>query len=363
MSHHFDYPQNETLDISDAYVFDGAGNGSDPRTVFGMNTSPTYGKPWDPAGYYELKIDTNGDYVEDITYRATFPIGSDGTQHVQVVELRGAEASSRTAKGTIITPRHAPVGKIVECSRGIKLFAGPRLDPFVNFLPNPIASAKALATGTFPDFNALRPDSDSFANTAVRAYVLELPVEVTGRRLAHYWGNTAYFDKGHKTWVQVQRAAKPNMSTFFDFANGSAHLNYAATFPKNDLEGRPARPATDDASGIWGQVRDNIAAVVQAGGTFGDPPHRFPTARAYGAWAADQMLPDVISFTPGHVANWDPWAGDRNGKGVHEDIASNVIQMIINQEFSSGLKPEPLLDHFPYLSPPPAVISPPPGAP
>jgi hypothetical protein len=40
MSHHFDYPQNETPDISDAYVFDGAGSGSGPRTVFGMNTSP-----------------------------------------------------------------------------------------------------------------------------------------------------------------------------------------------------------------------------------------------------------------------------------------------------------------------------------
>jgi hypothetical protein len=50
----------------------------------------------------------------------------------------------------------------------------------------------------------------------VRAYVLELPVEVTGSRSAHYLGNTAYFDKGHNTWVQVQRAAKPNMSTFFD---------------------------------------------------------------------------------------------------------------------------------------------------
>jgi hypothetical protein len=353
MSHHFDYPQNETLDISDAYCFDGAGNGSGPRTVFGMNTSPTYGKRWDPAGVYELKIDTNGDYVEDITYRATFPIGSDGKQHVRVAELTGAKAGDRRARGRIITPRHCPVGEVVELSGGIKLFAGKRLDPFYNFLPNPIASAKALATGTFPDYNALRPDSDSFAHTSVRAYVLELPVEVTGRRPAHYWGNTAYFDKGHNTWVQVQRAAKPNMSTFFDFANGLAHVDYKATFPRHDLAGRPANPATDPASGLWGQVRDNIAAVVQAGGTYGDPPHRFPTALAYGAWAADQLLPDVIRFTPGHVANWDPWAGDRNGKGVSEDIASNIIKMIVNQDFSSGLKRPPLLDHFPYLSPPP----------
>ena len=79
MSHHFDYPQDETLDISDAYCFAGAGDRRGPRTVFGVNTSPTYGKPWNPAGYYELKIDTDGDYVEDITYRATFPIGTDGT--------------------------------------------------------------------------------------------------------------------------------------------------------------------------------------------------------------------------------------------------------------------------------------------
>jgi hypothetical protein len=318
-----------------------------------MNTSPTYGKAWDPAGYYELKIDTDGDYVEDITYRATFPIGSDGKQHVQIAELTGAEATSRHARGKIITPRNAPIGEVVELSRGIKLFAGKRLDPFYNFLPNPIASAKALASGTFPDYNALRPDSDSFANTSVRAYVLELPVEVTGSRAAHYWGDTAYFDKGHHTCVQVQRAAKPNMSTFFDFAKGLAHLDYPATFPKDDLVGRPAHPATDSASGIWGQVRDNIAAVVQAGRTYGDSPHRFPTALAYGAWAADQLLPDVLRFTPGHIANWDPWAGDRNGKGVSEDIASNVIKMIVNQDFSSGLRRGALLDHFPYLAPPP----------
>src|SRR5260370_42709406 len=55
MSHHFDYPQDETLDISDAYCFDGAGHTHGPRTVFGVNASPTYGKPWNPSGYYELK--------------------------------------------------------------------------------------------------------------------------------------------------------------------------------------------------------------------------------------------------------------------------------------------------------------------
>jgi hypothetical protein len=316
MSHHFDYPQNETLDISDAYCFDGASDGSGPRTVFGMNTSPTYGKPWDTSGMYELKIDTNGDYVEDITYRATFPIASDGTQYVQVEELTGAKATDRKARGKIITPRHAPVGEILELSHGIKLFAGQRLDPFRNFLPNPIATAKALATGTFPNYNALRPDSDSFANTSVRAYVLELPVEVTGSHAAHYWANTAYFDKGHSTWVQVQRAAKPNMSTFFDYAKGLAHLDYKSTLPgttssadrptprptppresgaksgtTSQRSSWPVKPTTTRPTGSaphWLTVRGRqtscypmSSGLHPAGSAFGTPGMATRTARAY----------------------------------------------------------------------------------
>jgi len=100
-------------------------------------------------------------------------------------------------------------------------------------------------------------------------------------------------------------------------------------------------------------VRDNIAAVVEAGGTFSNHPHGFRTALAYGAWAADKLLPNVLTFTPGTVALWDPWHNSQNGKGITEDIASNIIKMVVNQNFSSGLNPEPHLDHFPYLFPPP----------
>jgi hypothetical protein len=62
----------------------------------------------------------------------------------------------------------------------------------------------------------------------------------------------------------------------------------------------------------------------------------------------------VITFRPGTVALWDPWFDVANGKGLEEDIASNVIKMVVNQDFSSGLKPGPLLDYFPYLAEPPA---------
>ena len=355
MSHHLDLPSDEVaFDISDAYCFAGAGDVFGPRTVFGINTSPLGGKPWDPAGRYELKIDTDGDYVEDLAYRATFPIAADGTQYVQVEELRGKAATDYSASGRIITPPDAPVGEIVDCLDGIKLFAGPRRDPFRNYIPYPVATTTALGNGTFPDYASLGPAVDSFANTTVRSFILEVPVEITGLRRLHFWGTTAYYDTGHKTWVQLQRAGLPNMTTFFAFDTGSADVaNFNSTSPTIDLVGRPANPAIDPASGIWGQVRDNIAAVVEAGKTYADLPHGFPTPRAYGAWAADALLPNVVTFTPGTVADWNPWHGLRNGKGVAEDIASNVIKMIVNQDFSSGLGPQPLLDCFPYVAPPP----------
>jgi hypothetical protein len=150
-----------------------------------------------------------------------------------------------------------------------------------------------------------------------------------------------------------EKDTEPSNRGGFDFADGLAHVvDYNATVPTIDLVGRPRHPATDPASGIWGQVRDNIAAVVQAGGTWGNRPHRFPTALAYGAWAADTVLPNVLTFTPGSVAYWDPWFDVANGKG-YEDIASNIIKMVVNQDFSPGLEPGPLLEYFPDLARPP----------
>ena len=43
-----------------------------------------------------------------------------------------------------------------------------------------------------------------------------------------------------------------------------------------------------------------------------------------------------------------------NIMGVRWLAESNNITMIVNQDFSSGLKPVPVMDYFPYVSPPPA---------
>ncbi|MEV6227231.1 DUF4331 family protein [Saccharopolyspora shandongensis] len=71
MSRHLDSPlarQDPRLDISDVYLSRGTGG-----TTFVINVNPLSGAgACHPEGVYEFKVDTEGDAVEDITFRVTF---------------------------------------------------------------------------------------------------------------------------------------------------------------------------------------------------------------------------------------------------------------------------------------------------
>ena len=361
MSHHFDWPR-ESQDVSDVHCFAGPSDDDGPRTVIGMNVSPQFFKPddlpWDPgtgpnATLYELKLDLNDDFVEDITWRFTFsPPDSAGTQYVQVAQLTGPEATSRTAPGTIITPPNAPVEEVLYVGDGIKIFAGKRLDSFFNDIRVPEALFAALPNGTNPDL-ALAPFSNTFMNNSVRSVIIELPVGITGLDPIQCWGSTAIFDTGHNVWRQIQRAAAPVLSVIFDPKYSDTNELINSTEPTADLAGRPANPATDPATGVWGTVRDQVAGIVKARNTFRKGKHGQATPLAYGAFVADTLLPNVLRYTPGTTALWDPWHGIRNGKGLFEESSDSFTRMVVNEDFGTGLKQtEQLLDYFPYLSPP-----------
>jgi hypothetical protein len=368
MSHHFDYPDDESLDISDAYCFAGASDSDGPRTVFGMNTSPTYGAPWNEFGRYELRLDTNRDYVEDITWRFTFPKDSSGTQHVVVEQLTGAAASDPNAKGTIITPPNAPIGTVLNLAHGIKVFAGKRRDPFFNYIPLPSALRQTLfnaAAGkpTFPDMESLLPARDDFQDTSVRSVIVEAPTGITGTGKLHYWATVSIHDAGHNMWHVIQRAASPLVNVVYNWAEAGekytgdpniTSIDYNNAVPSEERAGRPANPETDPATGIWGLIRDITAVVVETGGTFNQGSLGKATALAYGAFVADTFLPNVLTFTPGTNARWAPWEGTNNGKGLLEQASDQAIELVLNQKVDSKLtQPNPPLDYFPYLDEPP----------
>src|SRR6516164_466670 len=284
MSHHFDI-STAKQDISDVMCFAGPSDDDGPRTVIGMNASPQdlpkiqndhIEYPWDPHALYELKLDLNDDFVEDITWRFTFPTDpSTRAQYVQVAQLNGPDATSRTAPGTIITPPNAPVEEVLNLRHGIKVFAGKRLDSFFTDIRVPAQLRNVLppilpSTNADPGLGALTKFQNTFMGQTVRLIMVELPAGITGLDPIQCWGSVAMFDTTHtpNSWVQVQRAAGADVAVVF--GNGTialpdGTLEYVgiinSTGPSADLAGRPANPATDPATGVWGMVRDQVATV------------------------------------------------------------------------------------------------------
>jgi hypothetical protein len=189
-------------------------------------------------------------------------------------------------------------------------------------------------------------------NNSVRSVMVEVPASITGLGRVNCWGTTAIFDSAHPNGLQVQRAGSPVLASGVFLG---IHDAINATEPDTDLADRPANPETDPATGIWGDVRDRVADVVQARGTYNQGKQGRPTPMAYGAFAADSLLPNVLPYTPGtSPVLWTPWQGFKNGRGLREQSSDNFTEVIINQAFSTGLtQATPITDYFPYLAPSP----------
>src|ERR1700686_52495 len=185
MSHHysgpdFGFPRGDArLDLTDLYAFPKPGNAN--KSVLVMNVHPsavanppglTTNEPFAPEALYELKIDTNGDAVADISYRVRFAISDDGSQTATRRRVDGAQAAGTDERGQVII-KSAPVSmgrdaRVTE-ARESRFFAGWRSDPF--FFDTQGALNNLQFTG-----------NDFFADKNVCSIVLELPNSELGTK-------------------------------------------------------------------------------------------------------------------------------------------------------------------------------------
>ena len=106
MSHHysgpnFGFPRGDArLDFTDLYAFPKPGDAGKSILIMNVHPSavvnppgPTTTEPFAPEALYELKIDTNGDAVADITYRVRFSSSEGGTQTATLRRVEGAQAA------------------------------------------------------------------------------------------------------------------------------------------------------------------------------------------------------------------------------------------------------------------------------
>ena len=213
-SDHQDTPLVEIsprLDVNDVYAFPAPGNSS--RTVLVLGTSspvtpaqtPSFTFGTKDQELYQIKIDNTGDAQEDLVFQIAFT----GKSGKQKVTLRGpVRPNSVGTVNTLVGGKQIKgyTNTVIE-SGGIKLYAGPRDDPFFidleqffRILPDrrpengPLSTITQgpltfrAATGTNPAVDFLRGINDM-------AIVIEVPTAMIANPATNgrfgVWGTTS----------------------------------------------------------------------------------------------------------------------------------------------------------------------------
>jgi hypothetical protein len=318
MSHHysgpdFGFPRGDArLDFTDLYVFPKPGEADKSILVMNVHPSavvnppgPTTAEPFSPEALYELRIDTNGDGVADITFGVRFASREDGSQTATVRRLEGA---GRSDGGQVIVEAAAVStgrdARVTEAG-GYRFFAGWRSDPF-------FFDVHGILNGF--QFTG----DDFFADKNVCGIVLEVPNADLGAKRVSLWVCTLIGAAGN--WVQVDRGALPAQAVFLVGAERNAYM-----------AGEPA----DD-----GRFVPVFAHSLEHTGGYA-PEEAKRAARA--------ILPDVLSYDPTRPASFPS-----NGRTLTDDAGDAFLAILTNGKVTGdniGAHVD-LLAEFPYLGPP-----------
>jgi hypothetical protein len=320
MSHHLDSPlarQDPRLDITDLYVFRG-----ERGTVLISNTCHSIAgrdipRGFHPEGRYEIKIDGNGDALEDLTYRLTF--GERDARGVQTYEVRrlvGRDAGT----GAVIA--RGKTDETVDLAGGGRAWVGEAGDPFWIEADVLHAVGHACQDGKKIDLAGWSPAAakNPFAGHTVFSIVLEIPDgelnPVAGKeRTLGVWSlSSLATDAGG--WRPINRCGLPMVHPLFTQFNEDLGNRLNQNVPSNDVD-------------IHGKaVAAAIAGVVRAHGTCEDP-------EAYGQRVMHMICPNMLPYIIGTPASFS-FAG-WNGRTMTDNAPEVMFSLATNTPVSIGL--------------------------
>jgi hypothetical protein len=179
-------------DITDVYAFQSPATSS--NIVFVLNSrglmspavSATAAFPSNVM--FEINIDNTGDNVEDLVLQC---LVQNGKMRVYGPVAPGTTGTTSTVKTSgpvtevAVTPHSSATPNIATNTNGIKIFAGPRDDPFFFDLTR----FKEVVAGTQTGFR--NPGVDAFAGTNVMSIVVEVPKTLLGTAASiNVWAET-----------------------------------------------------------------------------------------------------------------------------------------------------------------------------
>ncbi len=190
-SDHQDTPDVEIAqlpDINDVYAFPGA---TADRIALAVTTaspitpaqSPTIG--FDPNLLYQIKVDNNGDNIEDLVFQLRFR----GKGHNQQVELFGPVAPDQVGSFTTLVKQEPTMrgntNTVLGSTSKIQLYAGLFDDPFFidlkqffRIVPDRRPSTGPLSKFPDPASSFRNPGKDFLRGLNALGIVIELPEDM-----------------------------------------------------------------------------------------------------------------------------------------------------------------------------------------
>jgi hypothetical protein len=317
-----------TADINDIYAFRNPANAS--RLVLVMTVNPLSvpdfagSYAFSPEVLYRFEIDNNGDARGDRRIDITFTPLDAGAQTFTARFPGRVRVTGLATRPTIALNPNPP--NIVQ-SRGIKIFAGPRDDPFFF---DAVGFNRTLAgTGGFRGIN-------SFGGFNTSAIVVELPVamvkgvgdvlQITGFTYQRV-GTVRVPSRTPRVRVdgvryrQVERMGNPAVSTVLIPGPLKDAFNFG--LPRND-------------------ARDFGQVILDSLNAFGTPAGNI-------AILASVAVPDTLKLDLGAPDGYP------NARRLEDDVIDILLQLILgNPAASDGVDADetPFLDTFPYLAAP-----------
>jgi hypothetical protein len=334
MSHHysgpnFGFPRGDArLDLTDLFAFPKPGDAGKSILIMDVHPSrgfnppgPTPSEPFAPTARYEIRVDTNGDLVADLTYRILFAPSGDGGMMATALRVEGPDAAGEGDSGEIILSG-APVSMGGEArvtqAGAYRFFAGWRSDPFFFDALGALKYLQSMQADAFTG-------EDTFADQDVCSIALELPNSALGGVAGvNLWHRTLVQSDGTGSgWVQADRGVRASQTPFLADADRDAYLG--------------AEPAQDDHF-----VAMFAHALEHTGGY--SPDKALAAART--------LLPDVLPYDPTR-----PAAYPANGRTLADDTSDLFLRVLTNGKVT-GDRVGPhtdLLGEFPYVGAPHSV--------
>ena len=338
--------EDARADINDIYAFVNPNNGN---IVLAMTVNPfQFGQApaidFSPDVLYQFKIDNDGDYKEDLVIQGIFSTTQVSAQTVSVYGpaapvqnaetlASGGSISLLLNTNTFLINGPANTGAVTSGAGGVKVFAGPRDDPFVFDL---VFIFRALGFLSGGPVTSRPPGVDFFAGVDCSIWAIELPpskLTAAGKgNSIHVWATTSRpkvsvlaasagtFDRRTGPFVQIEAMALPVINTVLISRSKKDEFNRATPLQQPPLFRAHA-----------------IANLANFNGDLD-----------YSATIVDRNMPDVLTLD---VTKNTPYP---NGRRPQDDVIDIVLldatNGLIGDDGITG-NDRPFLPDFPFFAP------------